>query len=88
MVIKDKNKVAVLGSSVNNKHDEEEDDFENDPWNMDTFKKAKPVAAKEAVKANPFDQKIKPAFDDLEDIDLGIVDPKKKPTALPEKKVA
>jgi hypothetical protein len=61
-----------------------EDDFgdeddHDDPWNLDSKSKpaaSKPVtevkpvaaAASNANKNNPFEQKVKPAFDDLEDI--------------------
>ena len=81
--VKDKKVVAapatttVLGSKAPNKHT---DDEEDDPWDFDNMNKGK----KEVPKSNPFDQKVKPAFDDLEDLDLGIVDTKKK--AVPDKK--
>lgn len=53
--------------------DDFDDDFDSDPINMDA--KPKPAATKipeikpaTAKDANPFDKKVKPAFDDLEDI--------------------
>lgn len=49
MQAKDKKPTAtVLGSSLNNKHDEEEDDYEDEPWEADESKDKK-------AKANPFD---------------------------------
>ena len=61
--------------------DDDEDD-NTDPWNMDKNKNKQPAAVDtktaivppvalnnvEKAKANPFDQNVKPAFDDLEDI--------------------
>ena len=59
--------------------DDDEDD--TDPWNLDSKNKkandtAKPAEIQQPVKplqdeqkkANPFEQKVKPAFEDLEDI--------------------
>lgn len=52
---KDKPKATVLGSSLNHK----EDEYEDEPWEADE--------SKEKKKPNPFDQKVKSAFDDLDD---------------------
>ena len=74
---------TILGSSNNNKVvDGDDDDYENDPWDMDDHKRGSASGDKKgpAVKSNPFDQKVKPAFEDLEGIDVG----KKKP-AEPKK---
>lgn len=69
-------------SKANNMHDEDdEDDYDDDPWEAEGDRREssspskKHVAAqpdkKEMVpvqnKPNPFDTKVKPAFDDLED---------------------
>ena len=66
------NPTTVLGSSKNNKKldiEDDEDEYGNDPWDMDDHKRVPAANKAEAVKANPFDQKVKPAFDDLEDMD-------------------
>lgn len=67
-------------NKLNDFEDDFEDDDENaDPWNLDSKSKpagkpaaeVKPIAANSNAnnnKSNPFDQKVKPAFDDLEDI--------------------
>jgi len=58
---KDKKPAAtVLGSSLNNKHEEDMDEYEDEPWEADESKDKK-------AKPNPFDQKVKGAFDDLDD---------------------
>ena len=68
---------TVLGSSTTNKRDayrlqddneEEEDDYDNEPWEKPDVSKGKiKQESAPAAKANPFDQKVKSAFDDLDD---------------------
>lgn len=48
--------------------DEFDDDYDDDPWNMSDNKKKKPEQSQQNNKQNPFDQKVKPAFDDLDEI--------------------
>lgn len=74
---KGKNPTTVLGSSKNNKKvdiEEDEDEYGNDPWDMDKRNK------KAEVKANPFDQKVK-----LDDLEEDFNPNKKQPVAAKKK---